>query len=102
MKKIQQQMVKLKAGVPYSIPVTGGIDCYSEVRFRVPHSAVGKSITFFFKDADGRQIDLPIQFSNVENVLIYSKDMENISDHNFGFVELLSKEDLHLEIWSPE
>ncbi len=102
MSKIQRQMVDLKANVPFSIKPTGGIDCHSEIRFRVPHSAVGKSIQLNFVDADGRELHRPVTFMDVETYFFESIDVTNLNDTNFDSVELTSKEDLYLEIWTPE
>lgn len=101
-KKIPKQTIKLKAKVPFPITVPGGIDCSTEIRFRVADSAVGKSINFSFKDADGRELKLPVTFTDKETYLMYSGDLQNMYDTNFGFVELLSTENLTLEIWSAE
>ena len=102
MKKIPNRMVSLKANVPYSIHVQGGIDCFSEIRFRVPRSTIGKMIYFFFKDADRRELKLPIKFVEVETHFLYGDDLANLNNTKYGSVELLSGEDLNIEVWSEE
>ena len=82
MNKIPNQMVHLKAGVPFPIFVQGGIDCHSEIHFRVSHSAIGKKIDFTFKDADGRTLQVPTKFMDAETVLMYSNDVPNLHTIN--------------------
>lgn len=101
MENITHKLISLKANVPYPIYVDGGIDCCETIiHFRYPSSANGKKIVISFCDADGRVISTPpLQFERGQTDFQYRGQLGNLDNNNFGSVELLSAEELNLEVW---
>ncbi len=105
MKKIERQLIELKAGDPYRIFPTGGIDFYAEFNFRYPASAWDKQITISLKTA-GQSVSKDITLEEGGSMLFQFEDLngsfEGHSDGHFGYVELFSQDDLSLELTADE
>ena len=97
---IERLGISLKADLPTDIFVKGGIN-YFETMFylRYPSSAIGKRITVALKDANGQSIEQNIELIKGGTLSFEFNPSQDIGP-NFGFLQLLSTEDLSLEIWS--
>lgn len=99
--KIERQTATLKAGTAHTIPVEGGIDYNTELNFRHPQSATGKRLLVSFKDKHDAILSQTIQLEPNQTSYTFSDDdLQNLRDHDFDRIELLSKDDLHLEVWT--
>ncbi len=97
---IERMGLNLKANVPTDIFVKGGINYYETIfHLRYPASANGKEITLALKDANGQSISHSLRLGN-EGQMTYEFSTNQDIGPNFGFLQLVSKEDLNLEIWS--
>ena len=97
---IERRGLSLKANIPTDIFVQGGFNCYETMFYlRYPASAVGKIVTVALKDANGQSIEQSIKLVKEGSVSFEFNPTQDIGP-NFGFLQLVSKEDLNLEIWS--
>ncbi|MBI3518163.1 MAG: nucleotidyl transferase AbiEii/AbiGii toxin family protein [Bacteroidetes bacterium] len=97
---IERRGLSLKANIPTDIFVKGGFTYY-ETRFhiRFAASAFGKRLTAALRDANGQGIKQEIELVN-DGTVSFEFNTEMDLGPNFGFLELISKEDINLEIWS--
>jgi hypothetical protein len=97
---IERRGLSLKANLPTDIFVKGGINYYETMFYlRYPASAYGKKITVALKDANGQSIEQNIELSK-DGSVSFEFNTEHDIGPNFGFLQLISNEDLNLEIWS--
>jgi predicted HTH transcriptional regulator len=103
--KIERQLISLKARVPHDIFVKDGIDYYNtRIHFRYPKSDFGKRITIAFKDASGQAVSQSIELKEGgQTYFQFHGEIESMNmERNFGVLQLLSEQDLHIEIWADE
>lgn len=89
--------VQLKADMPIDIYVDGGINA-NDIIFHIsfPPSAFGKRVTASLKDANGNSISQTVVLNKGNRVSFEFND--ETDNPNFGFLELLSTEDLNFEL----
>lgn len=102
--KIEQQIVRLKAGIPQQFFVKGGIDYYDiEIDFGYQESASGKQIIIALKSATGQAVWKEIQLDGGGYMPFqFDGELDMNFNRRFGFLELLSREDLNLEFVAEE
>jgi hypothetical protein len=97
---IERLGLSLKAKIPTDIFVKGGINCYETMFYlRYPASAIGKWVTVALKDANGQGIEQNIELVKEGSVSFEFNPTQDIGP-NFGFFQIVSSENLNLEIWS--
>ncbi|HTA83443.1 MAG TPA: hypothetical protein VK783_10930 [Bacteroidia bacterium] len=99
--KIDRTPIKLKAGIPFSIDIAGGFDCY-ETKFTFEYSTAvhGKKIELAFKTITGQLVSRIITLDGGgHQTFVYNDTIENeLIGTRFGFIELKSSQDLDFTI----
>lgn len=100
---MDRKLLNLKAGVPVDIFVKNGIDYYAEVNLRYPKSEEGKRLTLSFASANGQKVSQNIALKGGGHTPYhFDGQLDHNLDRTFGFIQLVSQEDINLELSTEE